>query len=445
MQTTSGLKRCARDIFNYALQAVHPARLIRKKVSLEGTMLRVGKRRYDLDRYDRILVVGIGKASAPMAQALEKVLRKRITKGLVVVKYGHALPLKRIRVLEAGHPFPDRMSRVAAEELLDLVSGLNQRDLVFSLLSGGGSALLCLPPEGITLRDFVSLTRRLLSSGADIKEINTLRKHLSLIHGGRLARAMYPATLISLILSDVVGDPLDMISSGPTVPNGSTFRDALEVIGKHGLNKGLPRSVYSYLHKGVKGEVPENPKEGDHCFSSSYTVLLGNNNAALKAAGERARTLGFNTLILSSSITGEAREVANVFTSMAKEVCRSGRPIQRPACLLAGGETTVTLRGRGKGGRNQEFALASALELAGWDGVVILSGGTDGTDGPTDVAGAVVDGYTCKRAEKRFKIDAKDYLQKNNSYSFFRRSGGHLVTGPTLTNVMDIMLALVGG
>lgn len=428
----------------YALKAVNPSRLVKEKIRFKDPLLIVEGTRYDLRNFDRIFVVGAGKASAPMAVALEDVLGDRITDGLVIVKYGHSLPLSRIRLLEAGHPFPDRKGLKATNHLIKLVSGLTRRDLVFCLISGGGSSLLCLPPEGITLTDLRHLTRLLLASGAGIKEINTLRKHLSMVHGGRLAGAVYPATLISLVLSDVVGDQLDMVASGPTVPDVTTFEDALSIISRYRLTRKLPPNIYRYIKEGADGHIPDNPRKEDPCFKNTQALLLGSNAMALEAAGKRACALGFNTLILSSSIIGESREVARVFTSMAKEVLRSGHPVPRPACLLAGGETTVNLMGRGKGGRNQEFALASALELDGWEGIVVLSGGTDGTDGPTEVAGAVVDGNTCKTAQRRYYLAAREYLDRNDSYSFFQKSGGHLATGPTLTNVMDVMMALVG-
>ncbi|MFN3467185.1 MAG: glycerate kinase, partial [Candidatus Brocadiales bacterium] len=305
------------------------------------------------------------------------------------------------------------------------------------------SALLCAPPEDINLEEIKTVTSLLLASGAEIKEINTIRKHLSLIHGGRLAKALYPATVVNLVISDVVGDVLDMVSSGPTLPDLSTYGGALEVVSKYGLARRLPERVYEYLKRGARGGIEETPKGWDVCFQHVHTFVLGSNMRALSAAKEKAEGLGYNTLILGSSFTGEAREVSRVFSSKAKEYKRSGSPLSGPVCLLAGGETTVTIRGNGKGGRNQEFALASAMEIEGQEGVVILSGGTDGNDGPTEAAGAVVDGTTCRRA-RELGMEPRDFLERNDSYTFFFRLGDLIITGPTRTNVMDIMLCLIG-
>ncbi|MDI6760916.1 MAG: glycerate kinase, partial [Candidatus Brocadiaceae bacterium] len=484
----------------------------------DAPTLKIDSKSYALKEFNGVYAVGFGKASAPMAQALEEILGEWLKGGIVVVKEGHALPLKKIKILESGHPVPDRRSLEAAVTLLDWanteVQRLNppepalersegaervqgagplpiKRDLVFCLVTGGGSALLCAPPGDISLEEVKTATALLLASGAEIKEMNTVRKHLSLIHGGRLARALYPATVINLVVSDVVGDVLDMVSSGPTLPDPSTYKGALEIVYKYGLAKRLPERVYEYLKRGVSGEVEETPKEGDVCFRDVHTFLLGSNMRALEAAEEKAIELGYNTLILGSSFTGEAREVARVFSSRARECGKGDNPLygpalvaehqgymlnlvaehqghsvvrlrrmppmlnrpfaplkgrsgSGPACLLAGGETTVTLRGNGRGGRNQEFALASAMEIEGLEGVVILSGGTDGNDGPTEAAGAVVDGTTCRRA-RELGMEPEDFLMRNDSHTFFCRLGDHIITGPTRTNVMDIMLCLTRG
>lgn len=449
MRTIGELRSCARDIFKHALEAVNPARLIREKVKLKGEILRVAERKYNLKNINNIYLIAIGKASASMAGALASILGERLSRGVVVVKHGYRLPLRTptaIRIIEAGHPLPDRKSTEAAGSVLRLAARAGKKDLVFCLISGGASALLCKPPEGITLRDMRLLTGRLLSSGADIKEMNTIRKHLSLVHGGRLAEVIYPACIINLIISDVVGNRLNMVSSGPTLPDESTFSDALDILRKYRLTKKLSQGILNYLKRGAESGQNEVARKTDPCFSRCHTVLLGSNASALEAAERRARELGFNTIVLSSSITGEAREVAEVLVSIAREVLEGGRPVSRPACLIAGGETTVTLRGRGLGGRNQELALAAALALEGCSNTVVLSGGTDGTDGPTEVAGAVVDAYTVRRARNRLRLSAEEYLARNDSYQFFKELGGgaHLITGPTQTNVMDIMLALVG-
>ena len=461
---TSELRGQALEIFYHALVAVDPARLVREVVG-RGTArraptLKIDSKSYTLKEFNGVYAVGFGKASAPMAQVLEEILGGWLKGGIVVVKEGHALPLKKIKILESGHPVPDRRSQEAAMTLLDWANTEVQRlkgsrvqgsralqtkrDLVFCLVTGGGSALLCAPPGDISLEEVKTATSLLLASGAEIKEVNTVRKHLSLIHGGRLARALYPATVINLVVSDVVGDVLDMVSSGPTLPDPSTYKGALEIVSKYGLAKRLPERVYEYLKRGVSGEVEETPKEGDVCFQDVHTFLLGSNMRALEAAKEKAIGLGYNTRILGSSFTGEAREVARVFSSKAREYREGDNPPSGPACLLAGGETTVTLKGDGRGGRNQEFALASAMEIEGLEGVVILSGGTDGNDGPTEAAGAVVDGTTCRRA-RELGMEAEDFLMRNDSHTFFCRLGDHIITGPTHTNVMDIMLCLTGG
>lgn len=463
MKTTRKLRGQALEIFYHALGAVDPARLVRERMRLEGPSLKIDSKSYALKEFNGVYAVGFGKASAPMAQALEEILGEWLKGGIVVVKEGHALPLKKIKILESGHPVPDRRSREAAMTLLDWARGIStevqgfkgskvqgdgplpiKRDLVFCLVTGGGSALLCAPPGDISLEEVKTVTSLLLASGAEIKEVNTVRKHLSLIHGGRLARALYPAAVINLVVSDVVGDVLDMVSSGPTLPDPSTYKGALEIVSKYGLAKRLPERVYEYLKRGVSGEVEETPKGGDVYFQDVHTFLLGSNMRALEAAKEKAIELGYNTLILGSSFTGEAREVARVFSSKAREYRKGDNPPSGPACLLAGGETTVTLKGDGRGGRNQEFALASAMEIEGLEGVVILSGGTDGNDGPTEAAGAMVDGTTCRRAREH-GMEPEDFLMRNDSHTFFCRLGDRIITGPTRTNVMDIMLCLTGG
>ncbi|HHT9154597.1 MAG TPA: glycerate kinase type-2 family protein, partial [Candidatus Tripitaka sp. YC43] len=366
MKPTSELRGQALEIFYHALRAVDPARLVRERVRLEGPSLKIDSKSYTLKEFNGVYAVGFGKASAPMAQALEEILGEWLKGGIVVVKEGHALPLKKIKILESGHPVPDGRSLEAAVTLLDWARGRNmevqgfkgsrvqvagplptKRDLVFCLVTGGGSALLCAPPGDISLEEVKAVTSLLLASGAEIKEVNTVRKHLSLIHGGRLARALYPAVVINLVVSDVVGDVLDMVSSGPTLPDPSTYKGALEIVSKYGLAKRLPERVYEYLKRGVSGEVEETPKEGDVYFQDVHTFLLGSNMRALKAAKEKAMELGYNTHILGSSFTGEAREVARVFSSKARECKKSGNPLSEPACLLAGGETTVTIRGNG--------------------------------------------------------------------------------------------------
>jgi hydroxypyruvate reductase len=314
--------------------------------------------------------------------------------------------------------------------------------LILCLISGGASALLPLPAPPIALEEKQAVTQMLLASGASIQEINAVRKHLSAIKGGQLARMARPAKVISLLLSDVVGDQLDVIGSGPTAPDASTFADAQSVLDKYGLSARLPAAVRERIAAGVRGDLPETPKENDPAFRRTRNFIVGSNRLAVDAAEARARQLGFEPLVLSTTMEGETREVARVHAAIAREVVASGRPVKRPACLISGGETTVTLRGGGLGGRNQEFVLAAAIELAGCPGVVVLSAGTDGTDGPTDAAGAIADGTTVAAAAAK-GLDARRYLADNDSFHFFEAAGGLLITGPTRTNVMDVRLVLV--
>jgi glycerate 2-kinase len=437
------MRQHALDIFQTALKAVDPIEAVLRYVKLKDNALSVGDRRFDLKDFDRILVVGAGKAGAPMAKALEDLLGERIADGVIVVKEGHSLPLRHVRCHEAGHPVPDERGIRGAEDIISLVKGAGERDLVICVLSGGGSALLVAPAGGVTLEDKQEVTRLLLACGADIHEINTVRKHLSRAKGGELARFANPATVVSLILSDVIGDDLNVIASGPTVPDPSTFADAEKVFNKYGIWEHVPSTVQHRIQQGLKGDVEDTPKSGDPTFQRCSFELVGTNLQALTAASREAERLGYNPLILSSTVEGEAREVVKAFTAIAKEVRRSSNPISQPACILCGGETTVTIQGEGKGGRNQEFALASALVLDGMENVVVLSGGTDGTDGPTDAAGAIADGATVARALAK-DLDPLDYLRRNDSYHFFNALEDLVITGPTRTNVMDVYMILVG-
>ncbi|MEJ5376825.1 MAG: glycerate kinase [bacterium] len=436
------MRRDAEAIFQAALAAVDPEEAVLRHLSLEGQELRVGDLIVELDRFQNIWVLGAGKADAPMARALEKILGDRISGGLIVVKEGHGLDLERIEVWEASHPLPDQRGVQGTLKVLHMAEKAGSRDLILALFSGGGSALLVAPAQGISLQDKQETTRLLLSCGATIHEINVVRKHLSSVKGGQLARVSYPATVVSLILSDVIGDNLDAIASGPTVPDTSTFAQAREVLLKYGIWEDVPPSVRERLQEGCQGRIQETPKAGEICFERTHWKILGSNLQALKGAMAHAEKIGYRALILSSCLEGEAREVARAVSAVAKEVLRSGNPLRAPACLLCGGETTVTLRGQGKGGRNQEFALAAALALDGWEHVVALSGGTDGTDGPTDAAGAVVDGTTVQRA-RRAGLSPELYLEKNDSYNFFGSLGQLLITGPTRTNVMDVNIFLM--
>ena len=437
-----GQKKALEDIFTAGVKAVDPERAVQKYVRRQGNQLFVGDCSYILDSYRRIVLIGAGKGTAPMAKALEDILGERLTKGLIIVKYGHGIPLEKTRILEADHPIPDDAGLRATKELLRQAQECTKEDLILCAFSGGGSALLPAPLSPITLDQKQTTTRLLLECGATIDEINAIRKHLSRSKGGWLAKEAYPATVVSLLLSDVIGDRLDVIASGPTVPDESTYSDCIKIIDRYKLGDRLPKGVTDYFIKGAAGSLPETPKPGDPVFSHVQNLIVGNNRESLLAAQERALSLGYNTIVLSSQIEGEAREVAQVFGAIGKEISQANLPISPPACIIAGGETTVTIQGRGKGGRNQELALACAIAIDGWEGISLLSAGTDGTDGPTDAAGAIVNGTTCKRA-RQANLYPRDFLLGNDSYTFFESLGDLLKTGPTRTNVMDIICMLV--
>jgi glycerate 2-kinase len=435
-------RKAMEEILRAGLDAVDPEQAVRRYVRREDKALIVGDRSYGLDRYRRIILVGAGKGTAPMAKALEDILGDKMTGGWIIVKYGYGMPLKMTHVVEAGHPIPDEAGLKATENLLGELQTCTEEDLVICAFSGGGSALLPAPIPPFTLEQKQACTRLLLECGATIDEINAIRKHLSRTKGGQLAKEAYPATMIALLLSDVVGDRLDVIASGPTVPDESTYGDCLEIVERYDLVERLPKGVVEHFNGGIAGVVQETPKQGDPIFSKVQNLIVGNNRECLLAAQEKATSLGYNTLVLSSQIEGEAREVAQVLAAIAKEIHQVGIPIAPAACILAGGETTVTIHGKGKGGRNQELALACAIAIDGWKGISMFSAGTDGTDGPTDAAGAMVDGTTCGRGREA-DLDPNAFLMVNDSYSFFESLGDLLKTGPTRTNVMDIICMLV--
>jgi glycerate 2-kinase len=435
-------KQTLESIFMAGLKAVDPEAAIRRHVRLTEDILQVGEQEYPLAAFERIIVTGFGKGTAPMAKALEDILGDRLTEGWITVKYGHGLPLKKVLVMEAGHPIPDQAGLQAARFILDRLKECTEKDLVLCAFSGGGSALSPAPRPPLELGEKQETTQLLLDCGATIFEINAMRKHLSLCKGGQLARIAFPATLVSLFLSDVVGDPLDVIASGPTVPDPSTFSDCIRIVERHGLVEKLPSAALKLLQDGVNGLIADTPKEGDAVFKRGRNLVVGSNRAALLAGGRKAESLGYNTLILSSFVQGEAREIAGVFAAIGKEIAASGHPIPQPACILAGGETTVTIQGEGKGGRNQELALAAAMAMDGRPQMALLSAGTDGSDGPTDAAGAFVDGNTCRDAHCK-GIDPEKYLMENDAYHFFNQLGDLFITGPTRTNVMDVICLLV--
>ncbi len=440
---TKKLRKDALAIFKAGVKAVDPVIAVKRYFRVEDGILSVENWTYDLADYKRIYVVGAGKASAAMAQPIEEILSDRISGGTVNVKYGHDVPLKIINVNEAGHPVPDEAGLKGTKQIIKLLQQTGDKDIVICLISGGGSALLPCPVDELTLEDKQLVTKCLLEICAPIQEINAVRKHISKVKGGQLARLVYPSTLISLILSDVIGDKLDSIASGPTAPDSSTFKDCLHILDKYNIKQKIPSGVLEHLERGAKGEIKETPKAGDPSFKKTQNVIVGNNVMAVKAAKEKARELKYHSLIHSTFVEGEAKEAAKVHAALAKEILSTDSPVPRPACVVSGGETTVTIRGKGFGGRNQEFVLAAAIEIDGLEDVVILSGGTDGTDGPTDAAGALADGETVRRAKVQ-GMDAEHHLRENDSYHFFKPLGDLIITGPTFTNVMDLQLVLVG-
>lgn len=422
------LRRDALAIFNAALAAADP---------YAATLAHLPK------GLQNIHVVGAGKAAAPMARAVEKTYGKQIRDGVVVTKYGHAQPLKRIRCLEAAHPVPDEAGVSAAQQIAQICASAREDDHIVCLISGGASALLPFPVQPITLAEKQHTTKLLLSSGATINELNCVRKHLSAIKGGHLADLAFPAHLHTFILSDVIGDPLDVIGSGPTVPDPSTFDEAWQILHRHNLTHKVPASVRRHLDQGVNKATPETPKPGDRVFDRVTNTLIGSNRQSLQAAQAAAAKLGYQPMLLSTSLDGEAKEAAKFFAAMAREIAATGNPAPRPIALLAGGETTVTLSPHhGLGGRNQEMALAAAIGMAGLPATLFLAAGTDGTDGPTNAAGAFATGQTLARA-RALELDPHDFLTRNDSHHFFQPLGDLLITGPTGTNVMDLYLALL--
>lgn len=442
MLSLSKLRDDAREIFFAGVKSADPFAAVTTAVQRRNNRLHVEQRTYDLSGFDNISIAGCGKAAARMALALETLLGDRLSRGIVIVKYGHQLALEKIQVLEAGHPIPDQSGLDGAHQVIELARSSGERDLLLLLLSGGGSALLPCPAEGLTLADKQRTTGILLKSGAAIQEINAVRKHISRIKGGRLAQLAAPSQMISLILSDVVNDSLEAIASGPTVADPSTYGDCLRIIEHYNIRRQIPAAVLELLERGALGEIEETPKAGDPVFQRVHNVIVGSNRLALAAARQRAEALGYHASIASNSIDGESRAVAKSYGEHIKQIVRTKKPLARPVCFISGGETTVTVRGDGLGGRNQEFALAAAIEIDGLDDVVVLSADSDGTDGPTDAAGGIVDGATITRAKAK-DLDATMFLARNDAYHFLRATGDLFVTGPTLTNVMDLQIALM--
>ncbi|MBK9714116.1 MAG: DUF4147 domain-containing protein [Kouleothrix sp.] len=446
------------EVMAAALRAADPAGAVRRALRRDGEAIVVAERRYE--RVGRVVVVGAGKAGAPMAYAAAEALGDRLAGGLVVVKEGHTGRMKdegrrmneadppfilhpsSLMLLEAGHPIPDQRGADAAERMAGLLKGLRDDDLVLVLISGGGSALLTWPAPGLSLADLQAMTAALLRCGATIGEINALRKHTTRLFGGQLARMAAPAQVAALIVSDVVGSPLDVIASGPTAPDPTTFADAWAIVERYDLARALPAALLDHLRRGVAGEVAETPKPGEPLWSRVHSAVIASNAAAAEAALAAARARGFNALLLTTFLEGEAREVGRVAAALARELALRGAPLDRPALLICGGETTVTLRGDGLGGRNQELALGAAAGMAGLPGALLVALATDGGDGPTDAAGAVVTGETLARA-RALGLDADDFLRRNDAYRFFAALDDLLRPGPTLTNVNDLLFIAV--
>jgi len=420
------------------IEAADPLVAIKRFFEKEGNELVIKKVKGD------VYVVGAGKATGGMAKAVEEVLGDRIKAGIIAVpeELVNDVKLSKIKVLGSTHPKASEKSVRAGKEIVNLVKNASEEDLVIALFSGGGSALVEYPVNGVSIEDIGEVSIALMNAGADIFELNTVRKHLSLFKGGWLAKHASPSSMLCLMISDVVGDRMDTIASGPTVPDPTTFKDALKVLKKYKLYDKAPRSVISYIEKGVKNEVPETPKPGDPIFKRVINRVVASNIISLNSMRRKASELGYNALILTSMLEGEAREVGKVIAGIAKEVKASGNPIPPPAVILAGGETTVTVRGKGRGGRNQELALSAALTIENLEGIAIASVGSDGRDGPTDAAGAIVDGTTAIIAKKR-GLDPYIFLAENNSYEFFKAVGGHVTTGYTGTNVNDLIVIVV--
>jgi glycerate 2-kinase len=415
------VRKHALQIFRAALQAADPYAAVLRHLHFDGRTLTAGRRRYQMADFDRVQVIGAGKASAAMARAAEHVLGRRIQGGVVNVPEGTAPKLRRIDLNPAGHPIPDERGQQGAIRILEIARAAGPRDLLICVISGGASALLPAPAPPLTLAAKQAITQQLLRSGANIHEMNMVRKHLSAIKGGQLAAAAFPARVIGLILSDVIGDDLDVIGSGPTAGDPSTMAQAESVLRRYGV---------------AAVALKETAKPGDPKLGRVQNLIVGSNRLAMDAAARKSKELGYRTLVLSSCVQGETREIAGMHAAIAKEILAAGRPVRRPAGLLSGGETTVTMRGKGLGGRNQEFVLAAAIALEGHGPVTIFSGGTDGLDGPTDAAGAIAD-------EKTPLMDAREFLDNNDSYHFFEKLGALVKTGPTGTNVMDVRILLI--
>jgi len=439
------LREDAISLFHVGIKAASPNILIPKNMLLEKNILTISdingaSKSFDLNNYNRITIIGAGKASTSMAYEVEKILDDKIDEGLVVTKYNFRSELKRIQTLEASHPLPGKSGIEASKKIVEICKNAKEDDLIINLFSGGASSLLPYPADNITLEDKIKTTEILLSAGATIHELNTVRKHISAMKGGQLARYVFPATIINLIISDVIGDHLDVIGSGLTVPDPTTFEDSWNVIIKYKLENKIPHSVKNHLRYGIEGKAPETPKPGNPIFEKVYNLIIGNNGLALSAIKTAAEEKVYNAKIISSTLEGEAKDAGKFIAQLAKEYSLSE---EKPVCLIFGGETTVTVKGSGKGGRNQELCLSTAIEIDGMKNITFLSGGTDGIDGQTEAAGAICSGQTIERA-RGLGLDAKKFLDNNDSYNFFNEMEDLIITGSTKTNVMDMQILLIG-
>lgn len=428
------------DIFLAGVESVKPDNLLNRFISIRGNTLQIEEILFDLSSIKNIFIVGAGKASAAMAQTVESILGSRITAGHIITKYEHAVPLKFIETTEAGHPVPDENGIKGTENILTIVKKAEKDDLVICLISGGGSALLADVPEGCTIEDLKKVSSILLKTGANINEMNCIRKHLSGVKGGQLSRAAAPARVVSLILSDVIGDPLDVIASGPTAPDPSTFEEAFSIIRKYNIENELPVQINRVLQEGIEKKRQETLKDSDEILRLTNNLIIGTNLLALKTAKEMAESLGYESQIVTNKLEGDVTDVANYIFEIAKSV--KEKKDNKKICLLFAGEPTVKVKGNGLGGRNQHLALIAARLLKDLPGITFLSGGTDGTDGPTDATGAVVDSFTSENSSNLL-LDMEQYIANCDSYNFFKQEGGLIKTGPTQTNVMDLMIVLI--
>ncbi|MCX6334360.1 MAG: DUF4147 domain-containing protein [Bacteroidia bacterium] len=434
-------RETAEHIFLSGIRGVLPGKIITDLVSLRGSILKVGYMSYDLEKFRHIYVIGAGKASAALGHYLENILGNRITGGHIVTKYGSFCKLIKIRVTEAGHPVPDENGFSATREISAIADNAAEDDLVICIWSGGGSSLLADHPDSSSPQEIMFFNDMLVRCGANISEMNIVRKHLSKVKGGQLARHIWPATCVTIYLSDVIGDPPDVVASGPVAPDNSTYSEALQVIEKYNLKNDMPPSLLTYIYEGVQGMHPDSPGPGDQVFSRTSTLLAGNNRMALLAASREAEKSGFSTFIVTCELIGETHQACSFIIDIINKY-KYNNTLQKPVCLLFGGETTVRVTGDGLGGRNQHLALLVATRLHDISGITFLSAGTDGNDGNTDMAGAVVDSETVHDALS-MNVDPARYLDDFDSFHFFKAVGGHIHTGPTMTNVMDMALAII--